>query len=180
MRRILQKKYPTYWNLLIPQDLLSNLVNNPSEEIHIIKCKCGHDDKKRETCKFKSNYCSCAIEYKNDKDDLIENKFLCCNKFYQRKFDEKLKKLLYNTYKFFNHDNNKFILLLWKGVYLHEYMDDWKDWMKLYFLKKKIFLVTCIWNMLLMQIMNKQKEIFQKEIFRRVLWFVCSIAKRDF
>ena len=25
-----------------------------------------------------------------------------------------------------NHDNNKFILLLRKGVYPHEYMDDWK------------------------------------------------------
>ena len=25
-----------------------------------------------------------------------------------------------------NHDNNKFILLLQKGVYPHEYMDDWK------------------------------------------------------
>ena len=25
-----------------------------------------------------------------------------------------------------NHDNNKFILLLPKGVYLHEYMDYWK------------------------------------------------------
>ena len=25
-----------------------------------------------------------------------------------------------------NHDNNRFILLLRKGVYPHEYMDDWK------------------------------------------------------
>ena len=30
------------------------------------------------------------------------------------------------TYKFFNHNNNKFNLLLQKGVYPYEYMDDWK------------------------------------------------------
>ena len=28
--------------------------------------------------------------------------------------------------KFSNHDNIKCILLLQKGVYSHEYMDDWK------------------------------------------------------
>ena len=32
---------------------LSNLVNNPSEGVHRIKCKYGHDDKKRETCRIK-------------------------------------------------------------------------------------------------------------------------------
>ena len=70
--------------------------------------------------------CECFFEYTNLKVDLIEYKCLCCNKNYQKKFDENLKKRFYNTYKFSNHDNNKFILLLWKGVYLYEYMDDWK------------------------------------------------------
>ena len=32
-------------------------------------------------------------------------------------FNEKLKERFFNTYKFSNHDNNKFILLLRKGVY---------------------------------------------------------------
>ena len=32
----------------------------------------------------------------------------------------------FNTYKFSNHDNNKFILLLQKDVYRYEYMDDWE------------------------------------------------------
>ena len=45
---------------------------------------------------------------------------------YEEKVDEKLKRQLFNTYKFSNHGNNKFILLLWKGVYPYEYMDDWK------------------------------------------------------
>ena len=50
---------------------------------------------------------------------------MCCNKNYQHKFDEKLKEWFFNTYKFFNHNNDKFILLLQKGVYPYEYMDDW-------------------------------------------------------
>ena len=57
---------------------LLKTVNNLSEGAHKIKCKCGHDDKKCETCKIKY------------KDDLIECKCLCCNKNYQQKFDEKL------------------------------------------------------------------------------------------
>ena len=36
-----------------------------------------------------------------------------------------LKKVLFDKYKFSNHDNKKFILFLQKGVYHYEYMDDW-------------------------------------------------------
>ena len=42
--------------------------------------------------------------------------FYVCNKNYQHKFDEELKAQFLNTYKLSNHDN-KFILLLRKGVY---------------------------------------------------------------
>ena len=58
---------------------------------------------------------------------------------YQHKFDEKLKEQFLNTYKFSNHDNNKFILLLWKGVYPFEYIDDWKKFNETSLLKKEEF-----------------------------------------
>ena len=69
-------------------------------------------------------YCYCFLQYTNFKDNLIEYKCLICNRNCQIKFDEKLKERFFNTYKFSNYDNNKFILLLQKGVYPYEYMDD--------------------------------------------------------
>ena len=48
------------------------------------------------------------------KDDLIEYKCLYCGKNYQRKFEEKLKELFFNAYKFSNND-----------IYPNEYIDDW-------------------------------------------------------
>ena len=103
---------------------LSNLVNNLSAGIHKIKCKNGHDDNKCELYGIKYKYCDCFLEYTNFKDDLIEYKCLCCSKNYQQRFDEKLKQRFFKAYRFSNHDNNKFILLLRKDVYPYEYMDD--------------------------------------------------------
>ena len=51
--------------------------------------------------------------------------------------------MFFNTYKFSKHDNNKFILLLRKGVYPYEYMDDWEKFNEVSLPeKKKIFIVT--------------------------------------
>ena len=55
---------------------------------------------------------------------------------YQQWFHEKLKERVLNTYKFSNHDNSKFILLLQKVVYPFEYIGmimidyDWEKFNK--------------------------------------------------
>ena len=73
---------------------LLNTGNDLSKGIHRIKCK----------------YCDCFLEYANFKDDLLQQKCLCFNKNYQQKFDKNLKKQFFNTDKFSNYDNNKFII----------------------------------------------------------------------
>ena len=89
---------------------LSNLVDNLTEGNHKIKCK----------------DCDCFPEYENVKDNLIKHKSLSCNKDYSGKIGKELKKRLKNIFKFSNNDINRFILLLKKGVYPYEYMEDWK------------------------------------------------------
>ena len=79
---------------------LSKLVNNLSEGIHKIKRKFRYEDKKCETCRIKNEYCDCFLKYTNFKDDLTEYKCLSYNKNYQQKFDEKIKKYFFNTYRF--------------------------------------------------------------------------------
>ena len=91
---------------------LSNLVNNLPEKIYRIKCKYGHDNKKRETCGIKYKYYNCFLESIILKDGLKGYKCLCCNKNYQHKFDKNLKEQLFNTFKISNYDSNKFIFLL--------------------------------------------------------------------
>ena len=56
--------------LLNVQDLCqANIVNNLSEEIHRIKSKYRHNDKKCETCGIKYKYYGCFLAYTHFKDD---------------------------------------------------------------------------------------------------------------
>ena len=85
---------------------LSSIADNLTEGIHKTKCK----------------GCVCFLEYKHVKANLIIYECLSCNKSYSKELNEELKKKLKNTFNFSNSDINKFILLLKKGVYPHEYM----------------------------------------------------------
>ena len=62
----------------------------------------------------------------NFKNDFIEYKCLLCNKNCLKIFDKKLKEQFLNTYTYSNHDSNRFIILLQKGFYPFEYMNDWE------------------------------------------------------
>ena len=58
---------------------------------------------------------------------MIISKCLSCNKCYSKKLSEELKKKISkNTFKFFNNDISKFILLLRKGAYPYDCMNDWE------------------------------------------------------
>ena len=48
-----------------------------------------------ETCEIKYKDCKCCFEYTNVKNNLMEQKCLCCNKNYQKAFNKNLKRIMY-------------------------------------------------------------------------------------
>ena len=87
---------------------LSSLVDNLLDGLHNNKCA---------DCKFSLDY------MKVDGAQLI---FTClnCNKNCSNDFDKDLISRFLSTYNFYKGDINKFILLLRKGAYPYEYMDN--------------------------------------------------------
>ena len=82
----------------------------------------------KEFTKFKGKDCDCLLEYESVKDNLIKHKWLSCNKNCSNKIDEKLKKTNYSKTQlsFLIMVSINFLLLLRKGAYLYEYMNEWE------------------------------------------------------
>ena len=72
----------------------------------------------------------------------MKYKCLYCNKNYQQKFVEKLKERFLNTYKYFLTMITKIVLLLQKGVFSYEYMNDCVKFNETSLPGKKIFKAT--------------------------------------
>ena len=89
---------------------LSKFVDNLSERLHNNKCV----------------NCKSYLDYIRTKNEKLNFKCFDCKQNYEKDFNKVLIKRFANRYEFCNKNLNKFILLLRKGVYPYENMDNWE------------------------------------------------------
>ena len=89
---------------------LSKLIDNLSEGLHKIKCL----------------DCESCLDYMKTKNEKLILKCFNCKQNYEKDFNKELIKRFASTYESCNGNLNKFILLLRKGVYPYEYVDNWE------------------------------------------------------
>ena len=102
---------------------LSKLVDNLSEGIHNNKCL----------------DCEPCLDYIRTKNEKLILKCFNFKQYYKKYFNKGLIKRFANTYEFCNKNLNKFVLLLRKGVYHYEYMDNWKRFNKTSLPSEEVF-----------------------------------------
>ena len=89
---------------------LSKLVDNLLEGIHNNRCV----------------HCKSFLDYMKNKDEKLILRCFSCKKNYEKDLNKELIKRFPKTYIFCDNNLNILILLLRKGVYPYEYMDNWE------------------------------------------------------
>ena len=102
---------------------LSKLIDNLSEGLDNNNCK----------------DCKSYLDYVTVKDNQLIFRCFSCKKNYEKDFNKELIQRFANIYEFCNGDLSKFILLLRKGVYPYEYMDNWERFNEILLPNKEVF-----------------------------------------